>query len=428
MISQTPDKGTDLQPGKTVTIVSLEGRLSSDAERRRHGAGTRRSRSSGASASVDRRDRAGRRRLSGSVPGAGERHHRPRRATSSHIYRGVRVGAHTLRSRPAPRSRSHARPVRRSSSSSSRTPERGRAPAWRPLRRSAPSGARPRSVRYSSTHLPGEHRVAEPESLSSPSELCRRSVAACGVLEAGAVRRAFGGGVARARSPTRSIGPRPVLQAVLLESRRTRPSTAGRAHGGHERARSPRRWPRRGRCSDAVDDDRLGLVTRHLSPLRDRLRARRARGRRGACSRSSGARARRSAPPDPHESTRSSSAAPSATGTRSWARSGIGLEGFRAIVAQPEVRELAVVVETPPRRTPPPRAGDDPLARRLRRAATYRCPMDPATAIVSDRDPRRLEEQVRVRRRDRPDLPRSDAVHGDQVPRRLRVHRRHASG
>jgi deoxyribonuclease IV len=194
-------------------------------------------------------------------------------------------------------------------------------------------------------HAPYLVNIASPnpEFLSKSIELCRRSVASCGVLEAeGFVVHAGSGGegeVADAldRSAT-------VLQAVLVETpKETRllvelmAGTAGAVASTLAEART---------LFDTVDDERLGLVLDtchlfatgyalnepagvdvlfeelHAVELADRLRL----------IHLNDAKFERDSRRDRHEIV---------------GEGGIGLEGFGAILRRPEVRDLSVVVETP---------------------------------------------------------------------------------
>jgi deoxyribonuclease IV len=194
-------------------------------------------------------------------------------------------------------------------------------------------------------HAPYLVNIASPnpEFLSKSIELCRRSVASCGVLEAaGFVVHAGSGGegeVADAldRSAT-------VLQAVLVDTpERTQllvelmAGTAGAVASTVAEARA---------LFDAVDDERLGLVldTCHLfatgyaldepqgvdalleelhkAGLAERLRL----------IHMNDAKFERGSKRDRHEIV---------------GEGKIGLEGFGAIVRRPELRDLSVVVETP---------------------------------------------------------------------------------
>ena len=194
-------------------------------------------------------------------------------------------------------------------------------------------------------HAPYLVNIASPnpEFLSKSVELCRRSVAACGVLQAGGfvVHSGAGGEGEVADALDRSAT---VLQAVLLETPdetqllvELMAGTSGAVASTLPEART---------LFDAVDDDRLGLVldTCHLFAtgsaldepegvdalvgelrelgLADRLRL----------IHMNDAKFERGSKRDRHEIV---------------GEGGIGLEGFRAIVDQPEVRDLSVVVETP---------------------------------------------------------------------------------
>lgn len=194
-------------------------------------------------------------------------------------------------------------------------------------------------------HAPYLVNIASPnpEFLAKSIELCRRSVAACGVLEAeGFVVHAGAGGSGEAadaldRSAT-------VLQAILAETPdETRllvelmAGTAGAVASTLHEA-----WA----LFDAVDDPRLGLVldTCHLfatgyaldqsegvDALFEEVRALDLAGRLRLIHLND-AKFERGSKRDRHEIVGEGS---------------IGLEGFGAIVREREVRDLSVVVETP---------------------------------------------------------------------------------
>src|SRR6185436_8207044 len=313
-----------------------------DAKRRRHGAGPGGREAPEPRPAGGRRDRAGARRLARRVPGAGERHHGPRRRPRPHL-RGVRVGAH-LRSglrTAVPLARETGAEVVQLFISNPRAwsgPRLETAQAFGAEWREAAIG--PLFV-----HAPYLVNIASPnpEFLSKSIELCRRSVAACGVLEAGGfvVHSGAGGEGEVADALDRCAT---VLQAVLLETPdetqllvELMSGTSGAVASTLAEART---------LFDAVDDARLGLVldTCHLFAtgyaldepegvdalfgelrelgLADRLRL----------IHMNDAKFERGSKRDRHEIV---------------GEGGIGLEGFRAIVNQPEVRDLSVVVETP---------------------------------------------------------------------------------
>jgi deoxyribonuclease IV len=194
-------------------------------------------------------------------------------------------------------------------------------------------------------HAPYLVNIASPnpEFLSKSIELCRRSVAACGVLEAGGfvVHSGSGGEAEVADALDRSAT---VLQATLAETPdetqllvELMAGTSGAVASTLGEARA---------LFDAVGDERLGLVldTCHLFAtgyaldepkgveamfeelrqleLADRLRL----------IHMNDAKFERGSKRDRHEIV---------------GEGGIGLEGFGAIVRQPDVRDLSVVVETP---------------------------------------------------------------------------------
>ncbi len=194
-------------------------------------------------------------------------------------------------------------------------------------------------------HAPYLVNIASPnpEFVAKSLELCRRSVAACGVLEAGGfvVHAGSGGEGEPAAALDRAAA---VLQATLAETPDTTrllvelmAGTSGAVASTISEAR---------RLFDAVGDERLGLVldTCHLfaagyaldtaegvdacfeelrgEGLADRLRL----------VHMNDAKHERGSRRDRHEVVGEGS---------------IGLAGFAAVVARPEVRALAVVVETP---------------------------------------------------------------------------------
>lgn len=194
-------------------------------------------------------------------------------------------------------------------------------------------------------HAPYLVNIASPnpEFLGKSLELCRRSVAACGVLQAGGfVVHAGSGGDAEAAAALERAAS--VLQAVLAETPDTTrllvelmAGTSGAVASTISEARQ---------LFDAVGDERLGLVldTCHLfasgyaldeaggvdaffdelagAGLSDRLRL----------IHLNDAKHERGSRRDRHEIVGEGS---------------IGLPGFAAILARPEVRDLSVVVETP---------------------------------------------------------------------------------
>ena len=194
-------------------------------------------------------------------------------------------------------------------------------------------------------HAPYLVNIASPnpEFVEKSLELCRRSVAACGVIGAGGFVVHAGSGVegeAAAASERATV----VLQAVLAETPDTTrllvelmAGTSGAVASTLHEARE---------LFDAVGDERLGLVldTCHLfatgyaldtpdgvDACFDELR------RIGLAERlrlihMNDAQFERGSRRDRHEVV---------------GEGKIGLEGFGAVVAQPEVRDLSVVVETP---------------------------------------------------------------------------------
>jgi deoxyribonuclease-4 len=194
-------------------------------------------------------------------------------------------------------------------------------------------------------HAPYLVNIASPnpEFLAKSLELCRRSVAACGVLEAGGfvVHAGSGGEGEPAEALERAAA---ILQATLAETPDTTrllvelmAGTSGAVASTISEAR---------RLFDAVGDGRLGLVldTCHLfatgyaldtadgvdacfeelrsEGLDDRLRL----------IHMNDAKHERGSRRDRHEVVGEGS---------------IGLAGFAAVLAMPEVRDLPVVVETP---------------------------------------------------------------------------------
>src|SRR4029450_10298704 len=230
-----------------------------DAERRGDGAGRGGREAPEPRPPGGRRDRARARRLASRVPGAGERHHGPRRRPRPHL-RGVKVGAH-LRSglRTAiPLAREAGAEVVQLFISNPRAwsgPRLETAEAFGAEWREAAIG--PLFV-----HAPYLVNIASPnpEFLSKSVELCRRSVAACGVLEAGGVvvHSGAGGGGGGGGWAAASDRPAPVLQPPLAETPdetellvELMAGTSGAVASTLGEARA---------LFDAVDDDRLGLV------------------------------------------------------------------------------------------------------------------------------------------------------------------------
>ncbi len=194
-------------------------------------------------------------------------------------------------------------------------------------------------------HAPYLVNIASPnpEFVAKSLELCRRSVAACGVIEAGGFVVHAGSGV-EGEAAEASERATAVLQAVLAETPDTTQllvelmaGTSGAVASTLQEARD---------LFDAVGDERLGLVldTCHLFATGyaldepegvrayfDELR------RLGLAERlrlihMNDAKFERGARRDRHEIV---------------GEGLIGLEGFAEVVAQPEVRDLSVVVETP---------------------------------------------------------------------------------
>jgi deoxyribonuclease-4 len=194
-------------------------------------------------------------------------------------------------------------------------------------------------------HAPYLVNIASPnpEFLAKSLELCRRSVAACGVLGAeGFVVHAGAGGPGEPAEALERAAT--ILQAVLVETPdATRllvelmAGTSGAVASTIAEAR---------RLFDAVGDNRLGLVldTCHLfaagyaldtpegvDACFDEL-AREGLAQRLRLIHLNDAKHERGSRRDRHEIVGEGS---------------IGLSGFAAILARPEVRDLAVVVETP---------------------------------------------------------------------------------
>jgi deoxyribonuclease IV len=194
-------------------------------------------------------------------------------------------------------------------------------------------------------HAPYLVNIASPnpEFVAKSLELCRRSVAACGVIGAGGFVVHAGSGV-EGEAAAASERATAVLQAVLAETPETTQllvelmaGTSGAVASTLEEARA---------LFDAVGDDRLGLVldTCHLfatgyaldepdgvDTCFDELR-RLGLDERLRLIHMNDAKFERGSRRDRHEVVSDGS---------------IGLEGFRAVVSQPEVRDLPVVVETP---------------------------------------------------------------------------------
>jgi deoxyribonuclease IV len=194
-------------------------------------------------------------------------------------------------------------------------------------------------------HAPYLVNIASPnpEFVAKSLELCRRSVAACGVIGAGGFVVHAGSGV-EGEAAAASERATAVLQAVLAETPETTQllvelmaGTSGAVASTLEEARA---------LFDAVGDDRLGLVldTCHLfatgyaldepdgvDTCFDELR-RLGLDERLRLIHMNDAKFERGSRRDRHEVVGDGS---------------IGLEGFRAVVSQPEVRDLPVVVETP---------------------------------------------------------------------------------
>ncbi len=194
-------------------------------------------------------------------------------------------------------------------------------------------------------HAPYLVNIASPnpEFLAKSLELCRRSVAACGVLEAGGfVVHAGSGGEAEADEALERAAV--VLQATLAETPDTTrllvelmAGTSGAVASTISEAR---------RLFDAVGDERLGLVldTCHLFATGYALDTAdgvdacfEELGREGLDGRlrlmhMNDAKHERGSRRDRHEVVGEGS---------------IGLAGFAAVLARPEVRDLSLVVETP---------------------------------------------------------------------------------
>lgn len=194
-------------------------------------------------------------------------------------------------------------------------------------------------------HAPYLVNIASPnpEFLAKSLELCRRSVRACGVLEAGGfVVHAGAGGPGERAQPLERAAT--VLRAILTETPdSTRllvelmAGTAGAVASTIAEAAE---------LFDAVGDDRLGLVldTCHLfvtgygidepagvDALFDELGTSRL-GSRLRLIHMNDAKNERGSRRDRHEVV---------------GEGAIGLDGFAAILRRPEVRDLSVVVETP---------------------------------------------------------------------------------
>ncbi|HJS27683.1 MAG TPA: deoxyribonuclease IV, partial [Actinomycetota bacterium] len=194
-------------------------------------------------------------------------------------------------------------------------------------------------------HAPYLVNIASPnpEFVAKSLELCRRSVAACGVIGAGGFVVHAGSGV-EGEAAAASERATTVLQAVLAETPDTTrllvelmAGTSGAVASTLQEARD---------LFDAVGDERLGLVldTCHLfatgyaldepagvDACFEELR------RLGLAERlrlihMNDAKFERGSRRDRHEVV---------------GEGRIGLDGFAAVVAQPEVRDLSVVVETP---------------------------------------------------------------------------------
>lgn len=194
-------------------------------------------------------------------------------------------------------------------------------------------------------HAPYLVNIASPnpEFVAKSLELCRRSVAACGVIGAGGFVVHAGSGV-EGEAAAASERATAVLQAVLAETPDTTQllvelmaGTSGAVASTLQEARE---------LFDAVGDERLGLVldTCHLfatgygldepdgvNACFDELR-RLGLSERLRLIHMNDAKFERGSRRDRHEVV---------------GEGLIGLEGFGAVVAQPEVRDLSVVVETP---------------------------------------------------------------------------------
>ncbi len=194
-------------------------------------------------------------------------------------------------------------------------------------------------------HAPYLVNIASPnpEFRAKSLELCRRSVAACGVLEAGGfvVHAGSGGEGEPAEALERAAA---ILQATLAETPDTTrllvelmAGTSGAVASTISEAR---------RLFDAVGDERLGLVldTCHLfatgyaldtadgvDACFEELRGEGLDGRLRLIHMND-AKHERGSRRDRHEVVGEGS---------------IGLAGFAAVLAMPEVRDLSVVVETP---------------------------------------------------------------------------------
>ena len=194
-------------------------------------------------------------------------------------------------------------------------------------------------------HAPYLVNIASPnpEFVAKSLELCRRSVAACGVIGAGGFVVHAGSGV-EGEAAAASERATAVLQAVLAETPDTTQllvelmaGTSGAVASTLQEARE---------LFDAVGDERLGLVldTCHLfatgygldepdgvAACFDELR-RLGLSERLRLVHMNDAKFERGSRRDRHEVV---------------GEGLIGLEGFGAVVAQPEIHDLSVVVETP---------------------------------------------------------------------------------
>ena len=339
VISQAPAKNADLQPGETVTIVVSKGPRSSRCRTSWGWGGTRRSRGSGASAcwwtSPSCRGTAARTSCSRSRRAA------PRSAPATSSTSTWREGR-----RPSAERAPHRDPAR------ARDGRRGRAVfisnprAWSGLRLETAQafGAEWREAAIGPlfVHAPYLVNIASPnpEFLAKSVELCRRSVAACGVLEAGGfvVHSGAGGEAEVADALDRSAT---VLQATLAETPDETQLLVELMAGtsGAVASTLGRRT-----LFDAVDDDRLGLVldTCHLFATGYALDE--PKGVEALFAELQ-ARAGRRLLADPHE-RREVRTRLQARPARDRRRGAGSASGFRAIVTQPEVHDLSVVVET----------------------------------------------------------------------------------
>lgn len=194
-------------------------------------------------------------------------------------------------------------------------------------------------------HAPYLVNIASPnpEFVAKSLELCRRSVAACGVLEAGGfvVHAGSGGEGERAAALERATA---VLQATLAETPDTTRLLVELMAGTSGAVAST--IPEARMLFDAVGDERLGLVldTCHLfatgyaldapegvDACFDELRHEGLDGRLRLVHMND-AKHERGSRRDRHEIVGEGS---------------IGLAGFGAVLARPEIRDLTVVVETP---------------------------------------------------------------------------------